>query len=258
MIAELETQFRGTTRLLLGTELSGIDDYGEWLGRHVPLPYPAKSAVSGKEVWVAPPHNYLKRYFGKSRLISMDEFEKVNKSPFTSKDLEGAGVKEILAKILKPVAYYCGNFRYQEYENDEKSSGTGGNSRNISHCEDVYFGAKNCAYCNFTSYSESMFGCNGSPNSKFCIHVHNSVNVVRSFEVDGCSNSSDLYFCHNCEAMSHAILCFNAKNLRYAVGNVEVGPEQYARVKKLLLDYVVKELKAKKTLSLDIYNIGCA
>ena len=56
--------------------------------------------------------------------------------------------------------------------------------------------------------------------------------------------------------MSNAILCFNAKNLRYAVGNVEVGPDEFARIKKMLLGHVANELKTKKMLDSDIYNVG--
>ncbi|HIH23141.1 TPA: hypothetical protein HA238_05415 [Candidatus Micrarchaeota archaeon] len=57
--------------------------------------------------------------------------------------------------------------------------------------------------------------------------------------------------------MSNAILCFNAKNLRYAVGNVEVGREEFERIKKMLLGYVTEELRVKKTCGIDIYSISC-
>jgi hypothetical protein len=52
------------------------------------------------------------------------------------------------------------------------------------------------------------------------------------------------------------MFCFNVKNKRYAIGNVEVGREQYTRVKKLLLDYVGSQLAKTQSLDFDIYSIG--
>ncbi|MFA6530602.1 MAG: hypothetical protein WCT31_02640, partial [Candidatus Micrarchaeia archaeon] len=60
-----------------------------------------------------------------------------------------------------------------------------------------------------------------------------------------------------CEGMSNAILCFNVKNLRYAVGNVVVGQEQFARVKKMMIEWLVKEIEENKKIEIDIYSIGC-
>ncbi|MEK6979505.1 MAG: hypothetical protein AABW86_04750 [Candidatus Micrarchaeota archaeon] len=252
---EIENEFRTTTRLLLGTELKDIDDYGEWLGRRVPLPSLSKSILSGKEVWLPPPLSFRNTCFTTKRVISMEEMDEVNKSTFSPHDLKDASVDGIVQKFIMPVVYVAGNFRYQEHKNVEKCSGAGG-GLNLYYGEDLYLGIKNVAYSNYALYCENMFGCHAVLHSKFCIHAYNSTNITRCFEVDGCANSSDLYFCHNCEGMSNAILCFNAKNLRYAVGNVEVGPDEFARIKKMLLGHVANELKTKKMLDSDIYNVG--
>jgi len=52
------------------------------------------------------------------------------------------------------------------------------------------------------------------------------------------------------------MFCFNAKNLRYAVGNVEVGRERFMEMKKKLLGEIARELEGKKGLRWGIYNIG--
>ncbi len=253
---ELEDAFTKTAKLLLGTELRGLDSYGEWLGRHVPLPHMAKSALSGKDVWAPPSLNYLKKEFNPSRIISMDEMEQVSSSPFAPADLKNAGVSDMLAKFIRPVAFHCGNFRYQTHENVEKASGAGG-GRNLYYCEDVYLDVKNVAYANYTLLSENMFGCHGVSHSSFCIHAYNSIAVNRCFEVDGCSNSRDLLFCHDSEGMSDCMFCFNSKNLRFAIGNVSMPPEKYRQIKSLVLAGIGNELKRTKDLKWDIYNIGC-
>jgi hypothetical protein len=186
----------------------------------------------------------------------MEDMGKVNSSPFKPADFAAATVADLSERLIKPISYLCGDFRFRTYEQVDKCSGAG-DGRNLYYGEDLYLQIKNVAYSNYTLYSENMFGCHSAPRSKFCIKAHNSVNLTRCFEVDGCINSSDSYFCHNSESLSHCLFCFNAKSLRYAVGNVEVGPEKFAKAKKLLLDYVVGELKAKKDCALDIYNVGC-
>lgn len=255
-MGELEKEFGLTTKILLGQEFEGIDAYGKWLGRHVPLPHPVYSKISGKEVWVNPPLSFRKTKFTTKRVISMDDMAKVNASPFKPEDFINAKIADISERLIKPVSYLCGDFRFRTYDRVDRCSGAG-DGRNLYYGEDLYLQIKNCAYSNYTLYSENMFGCHSAPRSKFCIHAYNSVNVTRCFEVDGCINSSDSYFCHNSESLSNCLFCFNSKSLRYAVGNVEVGPEKFAKTKKLLSDYIAAELKAKKYCSLDIYNVGC-
>lgn len=254
---ELEDGFRKTCRILLGAELPGLlDDYGPWLGGHVPLPYPARSMLSGREVWMPPPLNYAGRRFDTSRIFSMEEMGALPKSPFRPEEILGADLASIAGRFSRPVAFSCGNFRYQEHRNVDKCSGAGG-GMNVYYSEDAYLNIKNIAFCNYVLCSTNLFGCHAGPQSNFCIHAYNSVNLSRCFEVDGCSRSSDLMFCHNCENVHDGLFCFNAKNLRNAVGNREVGREKYIQIKRMLLARAMGELKERKTLELDIYDLGC-
>lgn len=252
---EIETAFSETTKLLFGTELCKIDNYGSWLGRKVPLPSLAKSALSGKDVWIPPTLNYLGINFNKSKVISMEEMEKVNTSSFTAKEIENASIKELVGKFIKPVAYFCGNFRYQNYENFEKVSG-GGGGRNVYVGEDIYLGVKNIGFSNYTLFSENMFGSYAVTHSNFCIHTYRSVSLFRCFEVDCSSNCRDLFFSHNCENVNDSMFCFNGKNLRYAIGNVQFPPDKYKEIKAKILAEIGKELKETKTLRYGIFNIG--
>ncbi|MDD5336977.1 MAG: hypothetical protein PHS02_00670 [Candidatus ainarchaeum sp.] len=256
MIAELEKDFARTSQLLLGAALAPMDDYAGWLGRRVPLPHLTKSALSGKPVWLPPPPSFRNTLFTTKRAISMEEVEKVSATPFSASDLEGAGLADLAGRLTEPVRYLCGNYRYRTYENVEECSGAG-DGRNLYRSEDAYLKIKNVAYSNYTLFCESMFGCHADLHSKFCIHTYNSENVARCFEVDGCADSSDLLFCHNCEGMGNALLCFNAKNMHYAVGNVEVGREKYVKIRQKVLAEITAKLVRDKKLELDIYNVGC-
>lgn len=46
------------------------------------------------------------------------------------------------------------------------------------------------------------------------------------------------------------------KNLKYAVGNVEVGRKRFMEMKKRMLGEITRELEEKKSLRFSIYNIG--
>jgi hypothetical protein len=252
---ELEKEFTITSNILLGTGLKGLDNYGNWLGKRIPLPWPTKSAVSGKEVWLPPGLIFMGKKYSKTRAIAMDEVDKVNHSKFNFDDIKNSNVKDMFERVMQPIGYAIGNFRYKSYENVDKASGAG-DCRNVYYGEDLYLGLKNCAFSNYALYSKNMFGCHNVPHSEFCIHAYNSVSISRAFEVDGCYHSSDILFCHNSEGLTNCMFCFNVKNKRYAIGNVEVGREQYTRVKKLLLDYVGSQLAKTQSLDFDIYSIG--
>lgn len=253
MNKELEEEFQATTKLLLGEKLN-IQDCAGWLSRHVPLPTKEKSMVSGKDVWIPPPLSYLRKKYNPLRIFSMDEIDKVNKPTCTIEDLEGASVKYIV-KIVKPLACACGNFRHWTYENVEESSGAG-DCRNVHRSEEAYIKIKNVAFSNFMLISHNVFGSFRILESSFVINAYNSKKITRCVEVDSCSNSSGLLFCHNCENVHDSMFCFNAKNLRNAVGNIPLPPKKYQEIKSMVLKSMVQELKEKKTLKYDIYNVG--
>ncbi|MFH1448641.1 MAG: hypothetical protein ABIG39_07300 [Candidatus Micrarchaeota archaeon] len=252
---EIEKAFSDTTKIVLGVELKNLDDYGEWLSRRVPIPTKGKSAVSGKDVWIQPSLCFLKQPFDKDRIIDMGEIGKVNESPFIAEDLKDTDLRNVL-KILKPVVYYCGNLRYKNVNNLEKTS-SAGEVVNVYYSEDIWYGSKKVAFSNMVVFSESMFGSHNVHYSKFCINTYNSFRISRGLEIDGCTNCSDVFFCHNSENLRDCILCFNTKSLRYAVGNVEVGKDEYLRISRMLKEHILERLEVNHNFEQDIFNIAC-
>jgi len=253
---KIDKAFDETASILLGRQLGNVDIYSGWLGEHVPLPSPAASAVSGKEIWMAPPINFLGRKFDSKRIIDMDEMESVNQSPFGREEMEGVeNLGQLLGKFVSPIAYYCGNFRYGAGQDIEKCSG-GGGGRTIYYSEDVFHNVKNVAFSHCVVNSQNIFGGHNVVKSCFGINIYNSNAIARGFEVDGCLSSSDIYFCHNSENLRDCMFCFNAKNLKHAIGNAEVGKEEYTRIKKMVLSEIGERLEKDKNLPWDIYSIG--
>jgi hypothetical protein len=53
------------------------------------------------------------------------------------------------------------------------------------------------------------------------------------------------------------MFCWNAKGKRYAIGNAQLQPEQYRKIKDILIEQMADEILKKKELRYDIFNIGC-
>jgi len=127
-----------------------------------------------------------------------------------------------------------------------------------SHCyhssAQVY--SKYCACGMWPRSCEHVFGFDTLWDCSFCIKCYHSVKLQRCFECDSCRSSSDCYFCHNVENCRDCMFCFNVKNLKYAIGNAEVGREEYARVKKLVLAEIGARLERDKKLAWSIYGMG--
>ena len=73
--------------------------------------------------------------------------------------------------------------------------------------------------------------------------------------MDSARSSTGCYYCHNIENCHDAIFCSNAKNLRYAVCNKEVGKEEFSRVKAMLLARVNAEIAKTGGCAMDVYSL---
>jgi hypothetical protein len=249
---ELDSSFAETTRLLLGRELRPLLDYREWLYEHVQRLISVPSAISGEMVH-AEPLKYNLPQGAQACFVKLPESLKLAESSIGESEVEGLGLGNA-EKILQKIAYFT----------PEAEVGT---NINVTACAAYGYAinalecwwpvkTKNAAYCGWSRQSENTFGCSIIFSSKFCIKCFNSIDLNRCFEVSDSSSSTDCYFCHNVENCHDSMFCFNSKNLRYAVGNAEIGREKYLKLKKVVLDGIAAGLEADKRLDLSIYELG--
>lgn len=252
----VEAAFSRTSKLLLGKELFGLDNYSNFLFRNVPQDIVAKSAFSKRKVLFT---GYLKPLLSShdigARAATEDEMRLLGDVHIGKEQAERLEFNlDAIASCLKDIAYIsldnqageninmldCSNYHFAE--NCYRASAT------------VY--AKKCALSWWARESEQIFGSATVWASSFCIKGFYSKKLTRAFEVDSCDNSSDIYFSHNCENVQDALFCFNVKNQRFAIGNAQLQPELYRKLKAALLSQVASELEKKKDLRLGIYSIG--
>ncbi|MCX6771672.1 MAG: hypothetical protein NTX79_06465 [Candidatus Micrarchaeota archaeon] len=117
--------------------------------------------------------------------------------------------------------------------------------------------AKKCGYCTHIQNCDSVFGSGIlMVDSSFCLRCNDCVKTTASFELDSCKSCHRCMFCHNCENLSDSMFCFNAKNLKHAVGNVEVGREEYARIRHIVVNDILQRLERKGDVGFDVCSIG--
>lgn len=247
----LEEGFRNTSKLLLGTGLSGIEQYEKWLMRHVRVPPKMKSAASGKPMYNVP---VLAFAYTTKNCVTIEEAEKMAKGSITQEELEKLSVhtaKDLLGRIK----YFTPETKFGDSLDVEESV----DFSSSMHCwrGACYWTSRYCCYTFWMRDGEHMYGSDLVFYSKFCLKCYNSQHLTRCFEVSESLSCSDCYFCHNCENLQDCMFCFNAKAKRYAIGNVEMPREKYLGIKKKILAEIASRLQAEHDLELSIYNVGC-
>jgi hypothetical protein len=249
---EIDKAFSTTAVVLFGKPFSGIEQYKAWLTARVKQAIVKKvpSKLTGKDVMVGQVAFF--EQMG-SNIVTLDESLPLGEKSLTEAEVSSlcmANAGKLLSKIstTTPEIVYGTNI-------DTDGCACFGPTQ---HCQDTTFCwfSKKVACSFWTRDSDSVFGCSNLVLSSFCMRCHSSTTLTRCFEVNDSSRCSDSYFCHNCEGLQDSMFCFNAKNKRYAIGNVEVGREAYLKVKALLCSQMHAELEATHALSHDIFSIG--
>lgn len=249
---EVERAFQQVSETLFGKPLKGMIDYEQWLTRYSGKVMNVKSRISDKTVYIGPMACLAAM---KNGAIEHEEALEQGKKQMPKEKLDGFSLANA-AERLGEVKYTTPEAVYGEHLNVKECACYGSNSAHAFRSSFVY----NCKYGAYTRYarnSEYAFGANLTMYSKYCINCHHSQNLTRCFEVSDSTNCADCYFCHNCEGLSNCMFCFNTKSKRYAIANVEIGPEKYNKIKGMVLADMIKKIERDKGLKLDIYSLGC-
>ncbi|MFA6530791.1 MAG: hypothetical protein WCT31_03600 [Candidatus Micrarchaeia archaeon] len=243
----INSAFESASKSIFGESIGLPEEYEKYLCERIKKVRTAKT-VLGKEVYYNPV--YFFEEIPKDRIANRKEAEEAAKLRIAIEDSDG------LAKIMEKMGSIA-IFPVNAWDGDNKNimkSAVIDHGTGAYYIGDLMFG-KNCAYCTLAVDTEAVFGSFRASYSKFCIRCESSVNLTACFECDSCTNCANSMFCHNCENMDNCMFCFNTKSKRYAIGNVEVGRDEYMRVKKIVIDKLVEKLKIDKRLKIDIYNL---
>ena len=247
---QIETAFRNTTSLLFGKPLHNLGDYEKWLMKYVVGFTKKKSQVSEKQVYVLSWGVYEE--IGSNAVKYKESLALGNRS-LTPEDVEELCLGNAHQKLSK-ISTTTPEVLFQRDLGSVECACHG----NTQYCfrSTLCWFSKLTGYSHWTRDAHCVFGSSNLIDCSLCINIYNSTKLARCFEVNDSNACSDCYFCHNCDGLENCMFCFNAKGLRYAIANREIGREQYMRIKKILQDYILRELEDKKALQLDIFSMG--
>lgn len=247
---KVEEAFNKTTEIVFGKERKNIQNFGPWLLRRAMDPKKIKGAFGNSTYKVNLP---IVKDISASRLVTLKEALKTAERTVSEKELEEITIVKMIDYASKD-AYFTFEF-VDGYNEDTVDTSAIFTAMHTYRCWDC----TNSKYAGFASTaieSEYIFG-GGLRilHSHFCINCYDPFNCKGCFEVDSSTNCYNSYFCHNCENLDNGIFCFNVKSKRYAVLNQEVGREEFLRIKKMLLDYLNKQLDENATIKEDVFRI---
>lgn len=248
----IEDEFRKTTKIVLGRELSNMDSYADYFLGYTWKMDREKSCVSGRKVWVT--HYASLESVPRNRLLKWNESFEIGRRVKLEENELGS-VSQIRENLYK-IAFFSPELQAGENKNTIDTP-VHGKCVNSYHSSLTGLG-KNYVFSSWTRRCNNTVGCTLPYLSDFVINTYYSSRITRGFEVDGSRDCMDLYFSHNCEALQDGMFCFNVKNLRRAIGNAQYSPDEYKKFKSAILEQVADELEKTKSLRWDIYNIGCA
>ncbi len=249
---KIEEAFGQTMQIILKKRpTKGIDYYEKWLVNHTRGLEKCKSAATGKDVFLAGYGNYSD--LPKNRLLSLEEAKAYGATvKLDAQEIEGINLKNAGEKLNK-IAFFNTDIQDGQYINDIECT--------ITIDAVICYRAVCAVYSKYIAYSfwprssQYIFGCDSVFDSSFCVNCYHSVNMQRSLEMESCSSCSDSMFCHNCENLQECMFCFNTKNKRYAIGNVELGREVYMKIKEIIVEQLNSELEKSGKVKYDIFSI---
>ena len=249
---EIEKSFAKTSSLLFGAGLAPLSAYVKWLEQGLPFSVvEKKSKVSRKPVFMVPHPAYVKI---SANIAGIEEALEIGK--FSLSEKEAASISLANAKrTLSEISTTCPNTVWGENFDTTESACYGP----TQHCFRIAFSWwSKYASCSYDVRTSShVHGCSDLDDCNFCIHCRQSSKLQRCFEVDESNNCSDCYFSHNLENCHDCMFCFNAKNLKHAIGNVALPREEYMGIKKTVLEEISEKVRKDKKLDMSIYDVGC-
>lgn len=248
--AAVEKAFSSASKIVLGAERKGIKQYASYLQERA-LPVKKLKGKFGSPVYrpETPPVNTLPA----KSICTREEAMKENK-PLVGQEQLQLPLRKLAALVAAKASFTLemeeGATRdvpeiTQAIDSTECWSSWDATNSSRSACSTGIIQSKYI----FGGYFRVL-------DSEFCINCYDIVKAKRCFEVDSSSSCGDCYFCHNIEGCEECILCYNVKGMRYAVLNTQLPKEEYMRIKKMLLEYVNKELDSKKKVSRSIFRLG--
>lgn len=243
----LDKAWNSTCRVLFGQEVGELADFQEWISSLSPKLAHAASTLTGKEITYA-----VTDYCGGSKRASLDEVWKLERFPPLSineiKDVDS------LVEAVRERVYYTGNVIL----------GNSGSVERSSNCSDSYYvlesgmisDSKYVCGSGRIKECEYVFGSDGIGVSKFLVKGYEGYKLMRCLEAWKSQTCSDCYYVNGALDCADCMFCFNVRNKRHAIGNLELPREKYLGIKRKLVGEIAETLRRERRLPSLIGIVG--
>ena len=244
---ELNKSWKTTCNVLFGREVGELGLFQDWLSALNPKLAHAPSTITGKDITY-----FIADYCEGSKRASLDEIWKLKKFPALSIN----EIKDVdtLVGAIQDRAYYTGdvvlgNSNFIERSSNCKDSHYVLESGAISDSKYVCSSAriKECEY---------NFGSDGTGVSNFLIRGFECYKLMRCLEAWKSQTSSDCYYVNGVLDSSNCMFCFNVRNKRYAIGNLELPKDKYLSIKQRLVSEMAEQLSKRHSLPSLVEIVG--
>ncbi len=245
---DLNKAWASTCKIIFGQELGALEEFEPYL-KEALIGQQVRSAFSNKPVWLTSPNFDSKcRFFDYTQ--ELGQYEKLN----TPLDINALKDIDSITQAIGERMMYAGNKRMGQSQEVVLSD-------HVTDSLDVkqsvlILNSQHMAYCSFMLGGEYCFGCTdftNKPTSLIRCFYGNS--TMRSFECAYPVASSDCLFCYNIDGCNDCLFTFSEKNKRHMIGNVQMTPEDYKRLKTKLVGEMAQELKTKKRYPISITDM---
>ena len=248
-MAAIEKGFASTGSVVLRKSLGSITQYEKWLAKNTVNLVPARTAF-GREAYCPKDFAYVNSV-PKGRMANYAEMMALGKKSLEEKEVQTLSA---IRKAIGKIGYFTLELYVGENSNYIASPlvyhGT-----NIYKTYDATY-ADNIGVCFLALNSKYAYGSYRILESQFSMKCYNSLYLNRCLELDSCSKCADSYFCHNSEALTDCMFCFNMKGRRHTIGNTQFSKDAYSKAKASLVSQMAEELEKKKSLKWDIFGVG--
>lgn len=195
--------------------------------------------MSGKDVYTLVPY-----YEDNSKFISFDE---VN----FNKKFEPLNINEIkdidsITEALQDRFYYTGNIILGNSSFVEESS-------NVSDSNYVFrsyhiFTSNYAAYCSKVQNANYVFGVRFGGEFQHVIGFYNGGRSSRCLSAWMCTASNDVYYSMGVVGSQDIMFSFGMVGKRHIIGNLQLVPDKYRKIKEKLIDDIRVVLKRDKKI----------
>ncbi len=245
---DLAGAWDSTCKTIFGQSLGPLSQFEPYL-KEALVGQPALSVFSKRPVWVTSPHfDAAGRFFDYAN--ELPQYDKLN-APLDVNQLKDI---DSVVEAVQERLVYAGNKvmgRSQMVEHSDNIT----DSLDVQHSV-LIVRSQHMAYCSFMLGGEYCFGCTDFTNQPTAlIRCFYGNSTKRSFECAYPVSSSDCLFCYNIEGCNDCLFTFSEKNKRNMIGNVQLAPDAYKRLKAKLVGEIAQELASKKRYPLSITDM---